>query len=133
MKPTRIVNLSFDIPAKVKGSMMVNDLTRKDLVTELIKNDGIELSYQFTITNDRRVEGHQEIVYPVKTTMVFASTKSLRELNEILSKYNKKLYYVITEVVEPVDDYLARMVAEYELQRNFNEELQAIKEELNIE
>lgn len=131
MSQTRVINLSFDIPEKVKGSQIVkNDLTRRELVKDLIKNNGIELSNQFTISNERGVKGHQEIVYPVKTTMVFATTKTMSELNEILSKFSNKLYYVITEVKEKVDDYIGRMVPEYDLQLNFNEELQSIKDEI---
>lgn len=126
----RIINLSYDIPVKIKGKDKDNDLTKKDLVKELIELGGIELPYKFSIKHKGETFKEEEIVCPVQSTLIFASTKSLKELEQILLTHADRLYFVLTEVKEDVDDYIARVVIDYEEQEKFDETLNAIKKEL---
>ena len=128
---TRTINLSYDIPVKIKGTDKDNDLTKKDLVKELIELGGIELPYVFSIKHSGETFREEEIVCPVQSTIIFASTKSLKELEQILLNHEDRLYFVLTEVKEDVDDYIARVMIDYEEQDKFNDTLKTIKKELS--
>lgn len=125
-----IINLSYDIPVKIKETDKDNDLTKKDLVKELIMLGGIELPYVFSIKHRGETFREEEIVCPVQSTLIFASTKSLKELEKILLNHADRLYFVLTEVKEDVEDYIARVVIDYEAQDEFDETLKAIKKEI---
>jgi len=127
----RIINLSYDIPVKIKDTNKDNDLTKKDLIKELIELGGIELPYVFSIKHSGKTFREEEIICPVQSTIIFASTKSLKELERILLTHEDRLYFVLTEVKEDVDDYIARVIIDYEEQDKFNDTLKAIKKELS--
>lgn len=124
-----IINFSYDIPGVIIGTEKdENKLLRKDLVRDLYKSGVIDLDHTFVMRGGLAPR-EVKVVCIVESTIVFASHKSIDEIADVLKKYSKRLYYVLTEVQEQPDTYLARIRANQEQQDFFEKELGEILSE----
>lgn len=120
-----IFNLSYDLSAELADENHVKPedrLSRETFMQILIQESIIAKNARLTITrNDRPVSSHI-VINPVKTTLIFKSSKNREDIVAVLRRYKKQMHYVITEVKEKENDYLATL--------NQNEQEQASCDEL---
>lgn len=128
----RIINLSYDIPEFIIGTKDERNplKERKNLMSILLSNDVIDLNHVFKMVGGLAAR-KENVVCVVESTIIFASTKTLDEIAAILKPYQNQLYYVLTEVQEQPNTYLARIRANHTQQDKFNEELENLLSSMN--
>lgn len=123
----KVFNLSYDQSTKLpKGQ---NPLERKELLSVLIADGVINLDTTFNITNVfDHVTDSPYVVYPVKTTIVFHSTKNREDILPTLNKLSSRMFYILTEVHQDENLYLGTLHGDEELQKECSKEIQEIME-----
>ncbi|MCQ2340504.1 MAG: hypothetical protein MJZ79_06995 [Paludibacteraceae bacterium] len=119
----KVYNLSFDISEELIKKNQADQLDKFDVIKAMIQDGLIITNEEFYIYLNKRVKSRHIIVYPVRTTMIFRSDKTLDDIAACLNKFGKQMYYVITNVEENVNTYLARLHGDEELQKNFDNQL----------
>ena len=124
-----IINFSYDIPKYIIGKPNEkNPLGRKDLLRALIEGEAINLDFPFHINWDHPKKDFH-IASLVKSTIIFASHKSIDEIARILNPFKDRLYLVLTEVHEQPDTYFARILGDYDQQLGIVNEVDEILNE----
>lgn len=117
-----LYNLSYDISEELAKKNQVKDiLTREFLLHLLILDDYIVLDKPLAIYRNQQIKSQHIVVNPVETTIVFSSLKPRRMLVEFLKQYRNQMYYILTEVKEDVNDYLAHLHMNEEQQKTCDE------------
>lgn len=117
-----LYNLSYDISEELaKKNQVKNILTRECLLYLLIVDNFIVLDKPFIYKN-QQIKSQHIVINPVETTIVFRSSQTRRMLVKFLEQYRNQMYYILTEVKEDVNEYLAHL--------HMNEEQQTTCDEL---
>ena len=117
-----LYNLSYDISEELAKKNQVKDiLTREYLLHLLILDDYIVLDKPLAIYRNQQIKSQHIVINPVETTIVFSSLKSISMLVEFLEQYQNQMYYILTEVKEDVNDYLAHLHMNEEQQKTCDE------------
>lgn len=124
-----LYNLSYDISEELAKKNQVKDiLTREYLLYLLILDDYIVLDKPLAIYRNQQIKSQHIVINPVETTIVFSSLKSRSMLVEFLKQYRNQMYYILTEVKEDVNDYLAHLHMNEEQQKTCDELVNKIVE-----
>lgn len=126
----KVYNLSFDISEELIKKNQADQLDKFDVIKAMIQEGLIITNEEFYIYHNKRVESQHIIVYPVRTTLIFHSDKSQDEIAGYLNRFNAQMYYIITNVEEDVSTYLARLHGDEELQKNFDNQLNELIDNL---
>ena len=120
-----IINFSYDIPELVISKQDEKKLERRDLLIALLEGGAINLDYTFHI-NWANPKSDFNVVSLVESTIIFASHKPIDEIAKILNQFEKRLYFVLTEVQEQPEPYFARILGNYNQQLGIEKEVDEI-------
>ena len=107
-----IVNFSFD----------TNDQNiRKEIITYLFNKGIIDIEVKFIVNDDN--EHFHKIIKPAETTLIFYSTKQLREIADIINKEQPAIYNFAISEVQVVGYEVKAIINKLDLQDSADKEM----------